>query len=88
LGDWKEIKEMSEVGQKKAWAFKRRLWRLFKFCLSALIIYFVVKAPVMWLLTDILGVHYILSGAVAGALPTLLMFIPSEWWIWKPKKKQ
>jgi len=62
-----------------------RLQRLAKFILSAFIIYFVLKAPVMWLLTDFLSLHYIWSGFVAGSIITLLNFIPSEFWVWKKK---
>lgn len=65
-----------------------KLLRLGKFILSAFIIYFICKAPVIWLLTDIAGVHYVLSGAIAGATITLLNFIPSEFWIWKKKSEE
>lgn len=62
-----------------------RFQRLAKFILSAFIIYFVFKVPIMWFLTDLLAVHYIWSGFVAGSILTLLSFIPSEFWVWKKK---
>jgi hypothetical protein len=40
------------------------------------------------LLTDFLLVHYVLSGAIAGAVITLAQFIPSEHWIWGKKKQR
>lgn len=60
-----------------------KLWRLFKFALSALILYFVFKTPIMVVLTEVFRIHYVLSGALAGAVITILQFIPSEWWVWK-----
>jgi len=62
-----------------------RLQRLARFIVSAAMIYFVFKAPVMWFLTDVFGLHYVLSGFVAGSVITLLNFVPSEFWIWKKK---
>jgi len=62
-----------------------RIKRLLKFCLSSLIIYFVVKAPIMWLLTEFGDVHYLVSGFIAGTVPTLANFVPSEYWVWKKK---
>jgi Flp pilus assembly protein TadB len=59
--------------------------RGFKFSLTALIIYFCLKTPIMWFLTDILHIHYILSGAISGIIVTVLMFIPSEFWVFKQK---
>lgn len=60
--------------------------RLLKFMLSAFMIYMVFKAPVMLVLTEICGVHYVLSGFIAGSVLTLLNFVPSEYWVWKKKK--
>jgi putative flippase GtrA len=42
----------------------------------------------MYLLTSILGINYIISGALAGAFVTILQFIPTEFWIFKGKKKK
>lgn len=63
----------------------QKLKRLAKFCFVSLLTYFVLKAPIMLLLTDVLHIHYVLSGAIAGAVLTLANFVPSEWWVWKKK---
>ena len=65
---------------------RHKAWRLVKFCLAALIIYFAGKVPFMLLMTEVLHVHYVISGAIAGAFITLLQFIPSEFWIWNKKQ--
>jgi len=62
------------------------LQRLTKFVLSAFLIYMVCKAPVMLVLTEICGVHYVLSGFIAGSVLTLLNFVPSEYWVWRKPK--
>lgn len=60
-----------------------RIQRLGKFVLSAFLIYTICKAPIMLVLTELAGVHYIFSGFIAGAVLTLLNFLPSEWWVWR-----
>jgi len=65
---------------------KARFIRLVKFCFSALILY-ILKAPIQVLLTDFIHIHYLISGAVAGAVITLAQFLPVEHWIWKGGKK-
>lgn len=64
------------------------LKRGFHYSVIALAVYFLVKSPITWLLTDILGVHYILSGAISGIVVTILTFIPTEFWIFKNKGKK
>lgn len=63
----------------------KKFERLMKFCFSAFVCYFVVKVPVIWLLTEYFAVHYILSGAIAGAVLAIANFVPSEWWVFKKK---
>jgi hypothetical protein len=67
---------------------KEVLKRGFWFSLTSLAIYFLIKSPITWLLTDILHVHYILSGAVSGIVVTVLTFLPVEFGIYKNKKKK
>jgi len=62
--------------------------RGFQYSLTALLVYFVLKSPMTWFLTDILHIHYILSGAISGIIVTILTFIPSEFWIFKDKTKK
>lgn len=62
-----------------------RLYRLCKYIFSAFVIYFVFKTPVIMLLTEIVGLHYVISGFVAGSILTLMEFIPNEFWVWKRK---
>lgn len=62
-----------------------KLWRLFKYALSAMFVYFIFKTPVMLLLTELGRIHYVFSGALAGAVLTLIEFIPSEFWVWRRK---
>lgn len=65
---------------------KSRLRRLIEFIVAAVLIYAVVKAPVMWICTDVLGLHYLVGGFIAGSIVTLANFLPSEFWIWKKKE--
>lgn len=67
---------------------KPRIQRLGKFVLSAFLIYMVCKAPIMLVLTEMAGVHYVFSGFIAGAVMTLLNFLPSEWWVWKNRSEE
>lgn len=60
-----------------------KLIRLIKYVFSSLIVYVVVKAPIMFLLTEFGDVHYIISGLIAGVVPTIANFIPAEFWVWK-----
>lgn len=62
---------------------KRGFW----FSLSSLAIYFLIKSPITFLFTDILHIHYILSGAISGIVVTVLSFLPVEFGIYKGKKK-
>ena len=62
-----------------------KLKRFLKYLLSSLVVYVVVKAPIMWLLTDFVEVHYLVSGLIAGSVPTLASYIPNEYWVWKKK---
>jgi hypothetical protein len=65
---------------------KALIIRGFKYCAVALAFYFGAKAPIMWLFTSVLGVNYIVSGAIAGILVTLLTFFLAETWIFKDIK--
>lgn len=62
-----------------------KLARLTKFALSAFLIYFICKTPMIWLLTEYGHLHYVLSGAIAGSVVSLLNFVPAEFWIWRKK---
>lgn len=59
--------------------------RFIKFCFSSLIVFVVVKVPIMYVLTEFGNVHYLFSGLIAGVVPTIANFIPSEFWVWKKK---
>ena len=60
-----------------------KLVRLIKYIFSSLIVYILVKAPIMFFLTEFGEVHYLVSGLIAGVVPTVANFIPSEYWVWK-----
>ena len=66
--------------------FTPKMVRLVKFCFIALIVYFCVKAPIMWVFTDLLHLHYVISGAISGAVVSIAQFLPSDWWFWTRKK--
>jgi dolichol-phosphate mannosyltransferase len=42
-----------------------------------------MNMAVLWLLTDILGVYYLLSNLCGIALATLWNYIVNFWWTWK-----
>lgn len=59
--------------------------RFVKFGLSTFVVFWVVKGPMIWVLTDVLGVWYLLSAFVAGVIVTIVGFVLSELWVWKKK---
>jgi len=59
--------------------------RFIKFCFSSLVVFVVVKVPIMYVLTEFGDVHYLVSGLIAGVVPTIANFVPSEFWVWKKK---
>ena len=72
-----------------------RFHRLAKFAVSTFIIFWLVKGPLIWILTNSLPSinlilfiipSYILSAFFAGIVVTLIGFALNEFWIWKTKK--
>lgn len=59
--------------------------RFVKFGSSTFVVFWVVKGPMIWVLTDALGIWYVLSAFVAGVIVTVMGFILSELWVWKKK---
>lgn len=63
-----------------------KLVRLGKFILATFVIYVAVKAPMLVFFTDVLKMHYVISGFIVGSIMSLLNFLPSEFWVWRKKK--
>ena len=63
-----------------------RFHRLAKFAVSTFIIFWVVKGPLIWMLTDVFGFWYVVSAFLGGIVVTLIGFALNEFWIWKTKK--
>jgi uncharacterized membrane protein YedE/YeeE len=57
----------------------------FWFCLLASIMYFGLKAPIMYFFTGMLGINYILGGFFAGVIVTVITFFFSKFWIFRGK---
>jgi len=50
--------------------------------------YWFVKAPMIYLFTDILSVWYVISAFVAGIICTIIGFVLSEFGIWRKVTKK
>jgi len=70
--------------------------RFTKYAVSTFVIYWVVKGPLIWLLTLLLPSinlfliivpDYVLSAFVVGVLVSLIGFLLSEGWIWRKSQK-
>ena len=66
--------------------YKKHHWfqRFAKFGVSTFIVFWLVKGPLIWLLTTI-GMWYILSAFISGLIVTVIGFIVNEVWIWSQK---
>jgi putative flippase GtrA len=73
------------AGPKIGSYYTRHTWfqRFVKFVLSTFVVFWVVKGPIMWVLTDVLGVWYVLSAFAAGVIVTIMGFVLSEFWVWR-----
>jgi dolichol-phosphate mannosyltransferase len=67
---------------RRARGVKNLLRRLLKFNIVSLA-GLGINMAVLWLLTDILGVYYLLSNLCGIALATLWNYIVNFWWTWK-----
>jgi hypothetical protein len=56
----------------------------FWYCLTALLLYFGAKAPIMVFFTDYLHLWYVFSGALSGIIVTLAGFAVTEFCIYNP----
>jgi len=74
-------KPLEEYYVKHNW-FKRFV----KFGTMDLLIYWLLKAPLLIILTDWLGIWYALAAFIVGLIITVLGFSFSELWIWKKRK--
>ena len=59
--------------------------RFQKYIAASFIVYVVVKVPIMLVFTELGHLHYTISGFIAGAVVTLLNFLPGEFWVWGHK---
>ena len=71
-----------------------RFHRLAKFAVSTFIIFWLVKGPLIWVLTESLPSinllifiipSYLLAAFFAGIVITIISFIIGEFWVWKKK---
>lgn len=77
---------MSKEEEKQDNSWRGKVKRLIQSSASATVLYFIIKIPILWILTDLFHIHYLISGAMSGAALTLFQFIPNEFWVWKGKK--
>lgn len=64
--------------------FKEHEWfqRFTKFGISTLLMFWLVKGPIIWLFTDVWGIWYVLSAFMGGLIVTIGGFILNELWVW------
>lgn len=62
--------------------------RFVKYGTWILLEFWLVKGPMTWLFTDIVGLWYVLSAFIAGTVCTVIGFGLSELWIWKARKRR
>lgn len=62
--------------------------RLIKYATSTSLIFWMFKGPLIWVLTDLLNVWYVLSAFVVGVIVTLICFVLGEFWVWKRKTRK
>ena len=62
-----------------------RLRRAGKHVLWAIIVYWGIRAPCLYVMVEWFGMHYITAGFVLGVVLTIVGFFVGELWIWKDK---
>lgn len=73
---------------KHFWIWKNNISTIFekfgKEVASITVEYWILRAPLTWVLTEKMNIHYILSSFIIGAILTIVLgFLKSEYWIWK-----
>lgn len=61
--------------------------RFIKFGFSGTFIYWVVRAPITWWVTEYVNIHYLVSTFLVGLALTFIWFGLSEGWVWKGKEE-
>ena len=64
---------------------KERLKRFVKSTLWSFGAYWLIRAPLQVIFTEVLGIWYVLSNFMAGCVLLVIGFIVGEFWIWKDK---
>ena len=75
----------------KVWSYyEAHSWfqRLVKYACSTTAVFWVVKGPMIWMLTDLLGVWYVFSAFTVGLFVTVICFMLSEFWIWTKRQRE
>ena len=60
-----------------------KLQRFFKYGLWISFQFWIIRAPLVWFMTERMSIHYLLSSFTIGLLLTVAGFFLSEFWIWR-----
>lgn len=84
------VRRIPWIGQPLWNLYDQKPWfrHLVKFILSATVIYWLVRAPILWVLTELAHIHYLVSAFIAGVVVSLATFVASELWVWRERARE